>query len=504
MIGNYFLISWRHSKRHKIFSLVNLFSLILGFTTCFYIALFIKNESSYDRFHANRNDLYRVLKYNSSSDNTSAGLSSRYGEMLMDEFPDLKICSFGNDPVKLREKDPKLIDGFFWTDSTFFDLFSFKIIYGSSNALNNKNSIVLTKSLSETIYGDTNPVGELLLTKIYDGDVEVLMTVTAVLEDVPEKSHIQFKALGSMANAKELYSDLVQYWGFSWLRTYALIQSEYLPGIQNSMKQVLVKNRGEEFADQDVLFQPLKDVYLKSQHIQKNPMNGDIRNVEIFLVIGAMVLIIAVFNYINLGTARTITRTREVGLRKSIGANQSHVVSQFLTESILYCVVAAIISAGMVFASMDVVKNSLNLNLSMDVLQPYELGILFIGILLIALVAGIYPAILMSRLHLTKIRPGYTGNNSSITRKLLVIAQYSITIMLITVSLLIVRQYLFMKNYALGFEKENLINIPVNDRKVQGTISALKNDMLGLSGVISAATTGETIPGAMQNTWEIK
>ena len=503
MLGNYFLVSLRHSRQHKVFSFVILFSLILGFTTCFYIALFIKNESSYDQFHTNRDNLYRVLKHDSSSDRSSAGLSSRYGSMLKSEFPDLKVCSFGNDPVKVGDADPVLIDDFFWTDASFFEMFSFPIIYGTTDALKNKNSIVLTRSLSEKLYGDVNPVGELLPTKIYDGDLELLMTVAAVLEDPPEKSHIQFKALGSIANAEDIYQEMIPYWGFSWLRTYALVQPDYLEQVNKSMKDVLVKNRGEESANQQIVFQPLKEVYLKSQHISGSKTAGDIRNVEIFFAIGMMVLIIAIFNYINLSTARTITRSNEVGLRKAIGANQGNVISQFLAESVFYCLIAAMSSVLLILFSYEIVEYSLNIRLSLAVIQTYELLIAFIGVLLVAVLAGIYPAFLMSRLHTTKTSQGNSGKNSSGTRKLLVIAQYSITVLLITISILVVRQYQFMKNYELGFDKEHLINIPVNDRKLQENISVFKSDILGLSGVQRATTTGETVPGAMQNTWSM-
>ena len=212
---NHFKVAFRHAFKHKSASLIQFLGLLLGLATTCYIGLFIKNELAYDHMHVNRDQLYRVLRFDPTSGKRNHATSSLHGATLAAEFPYVSMCRFGNDPVKMGEKSPVLIDDFYWSDSTFFELFTFPFIHGDpATCLTELNDLVITESLSRQLFGTDNTLGKTIKVKVYDGNQDFLMKITGVVKDPPRHSHIQFKALGAMANAENLYQSLLQQWGF--------------------------------------------------------------------------------------------------------------------------------------------------------------------------------------------------------------------------------------------------------------------------------------------------
>ncbi|MEO0877992.1 MAG: permease prefix domain 2-containing transporter, partial [Bacteroidota bacterium] len=210
MYKTHFKVAMRHARRHRSTTFIQALGLTLGFTAILFIALFIKNESSYDHMHVHNDQLHRVLRVNPLTGEREQATSSQHGARLKEEFPFITVTRFGNDPVKMGEVRPILVDDFYWADSTFFELFSFEFLHGHpATCLDQVNSLVITESLSQQLFATDASVGRTLPVKIYDGDQELLMEVKAVVKDPPQHTHIRFQALGAMANAEDLYVNLV-------------------------------------------------------------------------------------------------------------------------------------------------------------------------------------------------------------------------------------------------------------------------------------------------------
>lgn len=502
----HFLLAFRYAKRHKVYSMANLIGLCLGLAATFYIGFFIKHELAYDNFHEHKTQLYRVLKTDPPTGQKSIQTSSQHGASLANEFSHIKLFRMGNDPVKIGKENPIMVDDFYWADSTLLEMFSFKLLKGSSeHILNSPNSIILTRSLSEQLFGDEDPVGKTTRVKVYDSDVDIDMEITGIIEDPPANSHIQFKALGSMANAEQMYERLVKHWGFNWLRTYVQISEEHISEVNKYLPAVIEKYGGEGLSERmGIELQPFDEVYLYSQSLGGNKLTGDIRQLYIFGTIGFLILLISIFNYINLSTAQAIRRAREVGIRKVVGSKKGNIMLQFLTESVLYSLLAGVIGAGLVSLLLPSLNQLLALELSFGLITVLD-GLLVLGGLIgIGLVAGLFPAIKMSGFGfsaLGAVQSHFRKENRGFLRHGLIGIQYVISLVLLTASLVIYLQYNYLKNYDLGFDREQLIHIPVEDRQLQEKIMLMKAQYLGLSDVKGATATGENLPAKMNNTW---
>lgn len=504
MLTNHFKVAFRHSLRHKVFSSVNLLSLFLGISATLFIGLYLLNETGYDRFHKNNDSLYRVLRTDLTNLSSTASLSSQYGKLLSAEFPGVTTCSMGNDPVKIGEDNPVLVEDFYWTDPTFFKLFSFPLIAGDpAMALSDPSGLVLTEQLSRKLFGGKNPLGEVVKVKIYDGNEVLTMKVTGIVANPPSHSHIQFSALGAMSIAEDLYASLASHWGFSWVRTYALIPNLENSGVREGIPGAIEKFMNPELAARlGVDFQPMRDVYLRSQHIGGNMQAGSIDNVIIFSIIGLFTLLIAVLNYVNLSTARALSRAREIGLRKTIGASRSDLLTQLLVEAVFYTLAAGLLASAVILPALPLLNSWLDLKLTLAIVGWAEISWLLASLLAVGILAGGYPALLLTRFEPSSAIAHHTsGKVSALPRKVLIVVQYFVTTFLITGSIVIYLQFQFMKNFDLGFRKEQLINIPVDDRDLQARIHVLKETIKNIPGVENVATSGEPLPARMQNTW---
>ena len=505
---NFLKVSFRHALKHPSTSLVQLSGLILGLTAFLYIALFIKNELAYDQMHKNRTELYRVLKFDPTTGDRNHATSSRHGKALTQEFPFTKLCRFGNDPVKLGESDPLFVEDFFWSDSTFFQLFTFPFVHGDPlTCLSEKNSMVLTRRLSLQVFGTDDVLNELIKVKVYDGDHEYLMKITGIVEDPPQHSHIQFQALGSMSNAEDLYANLVGHWGFSWLRTYIQIPEGRLADIEAGIPRLIKNHLGDDPpATFGMQFQPFDKVYLHSQDIPKNTFAGSISNLRIFGTIGILILMVSLMNYINLATARTITRSKEVGIRKVLGTNKKGIVSQFLFESLLLVLTSGVLATMLITWMLPTLNSMFDLRLTISLLDSQDvLGILSL-FLTVGLLAGLLPSWAMTKLShigesnvVSRLSPG----RLSLTRKLFVGAQYAVALGLLVCSLVVSQQYRFLKNFEKGFDAEQLVHITIDDKFTQEKIPLLKDRIKRIAGVWGCASTGEDLPSELKNTWDL-
>lgn len=506
---SYFKVAFRHARKHKSATFIHFSGLMLGLAAVFYIGLFLKNELSFDKMHTNADELYRVLKLNTQTGERNHATSSRHGLSLEEQFPFITACSFGNDPVKMGDERPTLVEDFYWTDSTFFELFTFPFLYGDPlTCLDEINSVVITRSLSIQLFGKENSLGEAIKVKVYDGNQEFLMQVTGVVEDPSEYTHIQFQALGSMANARELYASLVGQWGFSWLRTYVQVPDGRIGELEAGMPNLIEKY----FADNPPMgfgmtFQPFIDVYLHSQDIPSNTFRGNIRNLQIFGAIGLLILLVSLMNYVNLATARAVTRSKEVGIRKVLGSKRQAIVWQFIVESVVFTVISGAAALALLGMGLPWLNSMFDLNLSIQWIAWYEWGVVAVFLILIGIIAGVLPSLVMSKLPSisnNKFTISFKPGSWSFTRKFFVGVQYLVTLVLLVGTLMIYKQYQYLKNFDLGFKSDQLLHLAVDDRVVQQRLDLLKERMTQVSGVMGATATGEDLPSELNNTWGLK
>ncbi|MCB0628231.1 MAG: ABC transporter permease [Saprospiraceae bacterium] len=506
MYRNHLKVAFRYALRHRSVSIIQALGLTLGLAAVFFIGLFIRHEMSFDQMHVNRDNLYRVLHYNPENGARGQATSSRLGATLAEEFPFLSLCRFGNDPVKIGEVDPLLVEDFYWADSTYFELFTFDFLYGNpTTCLKKMNSLVITESVSRRFFGLENPLGRTIPVKVYDGDQEFLMEITAVVKDPSKFSHIQFQALGTMADAENLYGRLVRQWGFSWLRTYVYIPDDRLAEVEAGIPHLIQKNFGDDPPPGfGITFQSFGDVYLHSQDIPKNTFRGNFRNLQIFGSIGILILIISLMNYVNLSTARAVIRMKEVGIRKTLGSRTVTIAGQFIVESVLFTLTGGMVAAILVLIGLPYLNRLLELDLSLSILSWMDGIVLVLALFLLGLLAGIIPAVVMARLPVLSDPQSpvqFKLRSWSGTRKLFVGTQYLVTLVLMVATFVIYRQYQYLRHFDLGFDAEQLLHVPVDDRQVQQRLDLLKEKTAVLPGVTGVAVTGEDLPSALNNTW---
>ena len=509
MFKNHFKVAARHTFRYSLVSFIQFAGLLLGLVAAFYIGLFVKNELAYDQMHEKADNLFRVLRYDPITGERGQSTASLHGATLKEEFPFINICRFGNDPVKIGDRAPLFVEDFYWADSTFFQLFTFPFEHGDPRTcLSKVNSLVLTKTKSEQLFGTENPIGKTIQVKVYDGNQEYMMTITGVVKDPPKHSHIQFEALGSMANAESLYSSLITQWGFSWLRTYIEVPvnriAEVQAGIPNLISKYMNENDNPRFG---MTFQPFDKVYLHSQDIPKNTFGGSIRNLKIFASIGLLILLISLMNYINLATARAYTRSREVGIRKFLGSLKSHLIIQFILESVLFTFVCGVLAAMFLALALPHLNKLLDLDLSIHLLF-WQDGLMVIGGLVgLGILAGILPSLTMIRLPSLSNNTSnfqFKSGHSSFSRRLFIGLQYVVTLVLLVSTLVVYKQYLYLQNFDKGFDSDQLLHISVDDRNLQKQIDILKDRVGQLAGVSGITATGEDLPSVLNNTWGLE
>lgn len=508
MYKSHFKVAFRHALRHRSATFIQALGLMLGLTAAFFIALYVKYESSYDYMHEKRDNLYRVLRENPTNGQRGQATSSLHGTTLKEEFPFIKVCRFGNDPVKMGAVKPLLVEDFHWADSTFFQLFSFDFIVGNpETCLDNINDLVITASLSQQLFGTTNALGKTLPVKVYDGNQEFLMEIKGVVKDPPKRSHIQFMALGAMENAEVLYDRLLRQWGFSWLRTYIEVPNDQLAQLEDGIPRMINRVMGDNVPPSfGIGLQAFNDVYLHSQDIPKNTFRGDIRNLKIFAAIGILVLLISLLNYVNLTTARAITRVKEIGVRKTLGALPVGILGQFIVESVLFTVVGGMAAVLCVVTALPYINDLLHLDLSLEVVGVVDGLLLLAGLLLLGIIAGILPALSMSKLPSlgdTQVAPLFKSAQGGWTRKAFIGIQYFVSLGLLVAAFAVFKQYQFLKHFDLGFDSSQLVHIPVDDREMQEKLSLIKEQVKGLPGVLGVTTTGEDLPSALNNTWDL-
>ena len=491
---NYVKAALRMIHRHKGYSFINIFGLALGMACCIVIASYLRFELSFDSFHENKDRIFRLVEkqsFKGQEEKNLAQSTSWMGETLV-EYPEVSkavnFINMGNIWTKYRNEIYEIPQAIL-ADPDVFNVFSFKLLKGDpETALMDPNTVVITEDTARRIFKDENPVGKILL-----GLDSKQYTVTGVAENVPKNSHIQFDMLVSITEMRNQPVDWDNYNHTS--PTYVLLRQNADPETLENKLPAHTRKYFKFNAEYVSLFlQALKDIHLRSKHImwEINWKKGDIMYVFFFSVIMVFILVIACINFINLSTARALTRAREVGVRKVIGAHRSQLIRQFIGESVLFSLAAfflALVSIQTVKPVLEKILVSGMLSFSLD--NMIFVGGIFCVLIGSGILSGIYPAFVLSSFRpVVVLKSSFSqGKKSAGIRKVLVTGQFAVSIIMIFCTTVVFRQFEFMKNKDTGFDKDCVVTLPMTDEMRQH-FDTIKEDLLKNPGIkdIAAST----------------
>jgi len=503
MLKNYLKVALRNLSRTKIFSLINITGLAIGMAGTLMILMYVTNELSYENFHKNRKQIYRVSVEFGEKDNTMrfAAVMPALAPALVEEVPEvINAVRFERDEHALLEYEERKFNeqNFFFADPSVFEIFSFSMIKGSrQTALNDPFSTVITERAAQKYFGDEEPVGKSM---IYNQKYP--LNITGVIKNLPANTHLKCDFLVSYSSLETLGKTPEKPWNvFGDTYTYLLLKKGTSPSnLEQQIHNLLEKNTSESFAE-TIQFglMKLSDIHLKSEVIVDLAPRGNLTYVYVFSSVALLVLLIACFNFMNLSTARSLKRIKEVGMRKVLGARRSQLVRQFLGESL----VITLLSVFFAFVLFEILYPRLNdfLENSLSTGQQnfqYVFILIPAVVLVVGLLAGSYPAFYLSRYQpVQALTDRYAPLSSrSVFRKILVIAQFAMAVILIIGTTVIYKQLDFMKNSDLGFKKQNVVLVNFRPRHPQfkGKYSVMLDQFRQYSHVLSAAGA-YTIPG---------
>ncbi len=500
MLKNLIKTSFRNILRDKAYSSINILGLTIGITSSIFLLLYILDELNYDKYHVNHESIYRVITHITEQDDDFTWVVAQipFGPTVRDRYPEVEkaVRFIGMGRVLYKKGDRKFYEEeIFATDSAVFEVFSYDFIDGDpATALHNPNSIVLTRDLAIKYFGSEHSVGESLEAG------EEIFKVTGVIENVPKNSQFSFDGLISISSLDEQRRN--GSWGNFGVFTYL-----YAPNLSNSvdfedkLSEIYDEYCAPIFKQYGINFeyklQRLTDIHLHSRYEGEADVNGDIRYIYIFAAVAAFMLIIASINYMNLATARSARRSREVGIRKVVGSYRFQLISQFILESLLLSIIAFILSLLLVLAILPFFNDLLDKEITMAFLfDPLIIAGLISIILFVGFLGGSYPAFYLSSFKpalVLKSKMTSRGGNAFL-RKGLVILQFSISIIMLVCTWLVYDQLQYLAEKDLGFDKEHIIRMSLSTQEMQENYDALRAKLLDLPGVINVATAS-TSPG---------
>ncbi len=481
MIRNYFKIAWRNLIKYKFISFINLFGLTVGLTCCLLITIYIVNELSYDRYNKNAENIYRVTRsFNNAEGVVSLNLSTvspPFGYYFPTDFPEIRkmtrLLNNGTTPLKYKEKlisEPEVYFG----DENLFDVFTVKVVEGDpKTALREPFSVMLSEETAKKYFGNEDPMN-----KILRANNQFDIKVTGVYQKFPSNAHLHPSIIVSFNTLKDsaVYGaeNLRTNWGNNSFFTYLLLPEHYDPNRMIARFPDFVNKRMDHKDYNGALpskftkigLQKLTDIHLYSHTDYEAEPNGDINRVYIFSVIAMFILLIACINYMNLSTARSTLRAREIGIRKVIGAQKKEIIYQFLSESVLIALVAILISLVLLYFTLPWLNKLSDQHLTMGMLSKWQILLpVMLAPFMIGVLSGIYPALFMSSFQPVKTLKGFlkAGKGNISFRKVLVVTQFGISIVLIITTIIVFQQLRYMQSTSLGYDKEHLLTIPYSN-----------------------------------------
>jgi len=508
---NYLKVAIRNILRRKGYSFINIFGLSIGMACFILISLFVLDELSYDKFNEKADHIYRVCYHSRHGSNevNMALTPVPMAEALKKDFPEViesaRVRSYGFPVFRYKEKvfsEEKV----FWVDNSIFKIFTIPFIQGNpETALEEQNSIVVTKSMAQKYFGEENPIGKSL-----NSDNRMDYLVTGVVEDVPKNSHFHYDFLASLSTLDESRSP---FWlSYNYYTYLVLKEGVDYKNFEKKLEDFVRKYAGTQFHKAlgitlDQLFasggaygyylQPLTDIHLHSSLDFEIEPNSDIFYVYIFSVIAIAVLLLACINFINLTTAISGRRSREVGIRKTLGSHKKQLLSQFLSESVLMSLISLFIALFFVELLLPWFNNLSGKGLSISYFgNSTVLPLSFFLMVFVGILAGFYPAFVLTTFKPVTVLKGVIerGGKTLWLRSGLVIFQFTISIIFFIGTFVVSNQLDYIQNKKMGFEKEQLVTVKKTD-DIGKQIGTFKQELLDLPGVIGATNSSDILPG---------
>ena len=495
MIKNYLKVAWRNLNKHRFFSVVNICGLAIGVATFWIIALYVTDEWSYDRYNEKSDRIFRVVqhgKWNGGSFNLAV-TSIPYAPALKADYPEVedavRLDMDGGGKIVYNDKQI-MVDAISFADNAVFNIFTYRFLSGDpKTALSKPQCIVLTKALAEKLFGD--PSSAMNKTILFDGTFPNV--VTGVIDDVPANSTFKFSALRSFNG------NYTGKWGNAGVFTFVLLKNpDDYKKIQARSGDFFNKYLKTDFAGihYKMELQPLTSIHLHSNLDYEMGNNGNIAYIYVFSIVGLLILSIAIINYVNLTTARSSVRIKEIGIRKVIGSGRKQLILMFFSESVLLAVLATI--AGIILVQAFLPYFNHLSGKSLDVWQfgvSKSLAIFTVFAFVTGIMSGIYPALFLSGFKTIPAMKGQLGNQSAtvIFRKSLVIFQFVITIIMIVGSCIIYQQLHYVLNKDLGFNKSQMLTFHIHNKEARAKTDAIKAQLLQNPLIESVAVAGNPI-----------
>lgn len=491
MFGNYLKIAIRNLRRHGAYSSLNVAGLAVGLACCILILLWVRDETSYDEFHVHADDIYRVLQEVRFSDHaaTWAITQGPLGPGLEKDIPEIaRSVRFKARRFQVRQGNTWLTETIWLADPSVFEVFTFPLLAGDpATALSAPHSVILSEKAAAKYFPDGGAVGRSLRVDSFD------FQVTGILRTVPRNSHLQFDFLVPFAFGREINLS-VDSWDNSTFSTYVRLRDRTPAAAAMAKIAGYLGDKPTIEKGTRLTLQPLNRIHLHSNYDFDAP-HGDIRYVRIFSLVAFFILLTACINYMNLATARSARRAREVGMRKVSGARRADIIVQFYGESALLILLALALATGLVKLLLPAFNALASKELDLDLLGSSgllpELAVLA---LVTAIVAGSYPAIFLSAFRPARVlKSGPSGGpGGRAFRRTLVVIQFSLAILLIICTVFVYGQLNFMRNLKLGYDKENVVYMAMRG-SMRKDFAAVKSEMMRLPGVLGVAAS-ETVP----------
>lgn len=503
MVKNYLKIAWRNLMKHKGHTAINVLGLAVGMACFLLILFYVKDESSYDKFHKDYEDIYRIteVNYSDGGENYFANAYSAIGPALQNDFPEFEAF------VRIHIAEELPVDNgpdlkfqearFAYADSSFWDVLDFKLLEGDKRrALSGPFSLVISESMAKKYFGDVDAIGKTL--KV---DNQYDYQITGIMADTPKNSHLQLDFIASFISLRQVQGGwMFNNWYWPPMYTYAKAPKGVdVANIESKFPAMVEKYLGKLVSEQKgYRMQPLADIHTTTNYSNELGKTTNKAYLYILITTAFLILAIACVNFMNLSLARSISRSGEVGVRKVFGAIREQIIVQYLSESLLVTFIAGIIGFGLFVLAIPsfngLTEKSLELA-STDI--PIVLGALLIIALLVGFFAGLYPALFLSGFSPSAILKGKVAKQSpfaGLFKKVLITFQFVISAALIICTFIIYFQLQYMRNKALGFDKEQTVVLEVRDIRNQTRIKSLKDRINQLPQVKGTAVSAR-IPG---------
>ena len=497
MFKNLLKTAVRHIYKHFGYSLLNILGLTLGITSAIFLIIYVSDEISYDRYNTKADRIYRVSSKITEPDDQFTWNVAQipFGPQVVKDYPEVEsFVRFINMPRALYKYEDKEFneDNFYFVDSTLFDIFTIKVLKGEvKSALREPNKIILTEKIANKYFGKENPIGKTLTagSNTYE--------VTGVIQDIPTNSHFRYDALAARNNLPKQLGN----WGNFGVFTYLLFPRDFdikpfETKIQGMYDEYMKSIFGPMNIKIEYILEPLTRIHLYSTNANEPEPTGSITYVYIFAIVALFLVLIAAMNYMNLATARSARRAREVGLRKVVGSRRGPLIMQFLSESTVFTILSLILSIILLIVLLPKFNLLAGKSFDLHILYSPVFLLTILGIIIIVgIIGGSYPAFFLSRFSPVVVLKGEVtkGSAGNLFRKILVIIQFAVSVIMIICTLVVYKQISYMKNMDQGFDQTNVISLRLNDQRMARKYPVLKETLLENTNIKYVTSTNTPV-----------